>query len=248
MSPLRAVLLDAGGTLFTERSSRAAIYAAAARRHGLEVDEAATARAMKAVHARLPRRLDDAGGAFRYSPRWFERFIAEVFAETGAAGLSASLPAGLVADLFATFADPATFRVFDDVVPALAGLRGARVKTAVVSNWSPALPGLLAGLGLAPHVDAVVVSALELMEKPEPGIFALALRRLGVPTNEALHVGDDPAKDVGGARAAGIEARLLDRSARDRTAWTSLAPLAELVRLVKKGGSGEPRETPKAPE
>jgi putative hydrolase of the HAD superfamily len=241
VSPLRAVLLDAGGTLFTERSSRAAIYAATARRHGLAVDETATARAMKAVHARLPRRLDDAGGAFRYSPRWFERFIAEVFAETGAA----ALPAGLVPDLFTTFADPATFRVFDDVVPALARLREEGVKTAVVSNWSPALPRLLAGLGLAPDLDAVVVSAVERTEKPEPGIFTLALRRLGVPASEALHVGDDPVKDVGGAQSAGIAARLLDRSARDPTAWRSLAPLAE---LVKKGGSGDPGEAPKGPE
>lgn len=228
MSPLRAVLLDAGGTLFTEKISRAAIYAAAARRHGLHVDEAATASAMAAVHARLPRRLDEAGGAFRYTRRWFERFIAEVFEEAGAA----ALPAALSADLFATFADPATFRLFDEVVPTLARLRQEGVKIAVVSNWSPALGGLLAGLGLAGLLDAVVSSAAEEVEKPEPEIFARALDRLGVRASEALHVGDDPVKDVAGARAAGIEGRLLDRSGRpgrDRSAWPSLEPMVDLL-------------------
>ena len=224
MSPLHAVLLDAGGTLFTERSSRAAIYAAAARRHGVDVDEAATARAMKEVHARLPRRLDDPGGSFRYSRRWFERFIAEVFAHAGVA----TLPAALPPDLFATFADPATFRVFDEVVPALAHLREAGIKIGVVSNWSPALPRLLEGLRLAPGLDAVVCSAVEQVEKPESAIFLRALERLGVRASEALHVGDDRVKDVEGARAAGIEARLLDRTGSERSAWSSLAPLAEL--------------------
>jgi putative hydrolase of the HAD superfamily len=224
VSPLRAVLLDAGGTLFTERSSRAAIYAAAARRHGLDVGEAATARAMKEVHARLPRRLDDSNGSFRYSRRWFERFIAEVFAHAGAA----ALPAALTPELFATFADPATFRVFDDVAPVLARLREGGIKIGVVSNWSPALPKLLQGLGIAPGLDAVLCSAVEQVEKPDPEIFARALERLGVRASEALHVGDDPVKDVGGARAAGIEARLLDRTGGERAAWSSLAPLAEL--------------------
>lgn len=226
MSPLRAVLLDAGGTLFTERSSRASIYAAAARRHGLIVDEAATARAMREVHARLPRRLDGAGGAFRYSRRWFERFIAEVFAGAGAA----SLPEGLAPDLFATFSDPSTFRLFDEVLPVLSCLRGEGIRLAVVSNWSPALPELLKGLGLAPFLDAAVVSAVEEVEKPEPEIFTRALRRLGVGASEALHVGDDPVRDLAGAKSAGIAAQRLDRSATDPTAWASLTPLAELVK------------------
>ena len=54
MSPLRAVLLDAGGTLFVERRPRPRMYADVARRHGLACDEAAIGRAMAEVHAALP--------------------------------------------------------------------------------------------------------------------------------------------------------------------------------------------------
>ncbi len=222
MSPLRAVLLDAGGTLFVERRPRAAIYADAARRHGVVCDEAAVAQAMADVHAALPLRVD---GGFRYSRPWFERFIAEVFARVG----GSAPPAGLAPELFREFADPATFRVFEEVPPLLDRLRRAGRKIAVVSNWSPALEALLEGLGLAARVDAVVSSGREGVEKPAPGIFALALERLGVPAAEALHVGDDRVKDLEGARAAGLRAALLDRSGRDASAWPTLAPLAAAV-------------------
>ena len=74
----------------------------------------------------------------------------------------------------------------------------------MVSNWSPALPGLLEGLGLGPHLDFVVVSACEGCEKPEPEIFERALARAGVPAAAALHAGDDVGKDVHGARSVGI--------------------------------------------
>jgi putative hydrolase of the HAD superfamily len=234
VSPLRAVLLDAGGTLFTERTSRAAIYAATARRHGVAVEEAAAARALKLVHARLPQRLpqrsNGRGDAFRYSRPWFEHFIAAVFAEVGVC----ELPAGVAPDLFATFADPATFRLFDEVVPTLARLRERGLKLAVVSNWSPALPELLAGLGIAGRFDVVVSSGREGVEKPDPAIFARALDRLGVAPAEALHVGDHPVNDVAGAQAAGIAARLIDRTGGDRTgsgaaAWRSLEPLVRLA-------------------
>jgi len=222
VSPLRAVLLDAGGTLFVERRPRARMYAEVARRHGVTCDEAAIGAAMAEVHRTLPVRVD---GSFRYTRPWFERYIAAVFARAGAP----AVPAGVAPDLFAAFADPASFRVFDEVPPLLDALRRAGLRLAVVSNWSPALGEVLDGLGLARRFDAVVSSGREQIEKPAPGIFTIALERLGVPAAAALHVGDDRGKDVEGARAAGLRAALLDRSGADRSAWTTLAPLGEVA-------------------
>ena len=222
MSPLRAVLLDAGGTLFVERRPRPRMYADVARRHGLACDEAALGRAMAEVHAALPVRV---GGGFRYTRPWFERFIAEVFARAGAP----VLPPGVAPDLFAAFASAASFRVFEEVPPLLEKLRRAGLRLAVVSNWSPELDALLDGLGLAAHFDVVVSSGSAEVEKPAHGIFTLALARLDIPAEAALHVGDDRVKDLEGARAAGLRAALLDRSGRDASAWSTLAPLAGLV-------------------
>jgi FMN phosphatase YigB (HAD superfamily) len=46
--------------------------------------------------------------------------------------------------------------------------------------------------------------------KPDPAIFRLALEAMGVDPQHALHIGDTPAADVEGARAAGMHAVLVD--------------------------------------
>jgi REG-2-like HAD superfamily hydrolase len=225
----RALLFDAGATLFRERSSRAAIYAEVARRHGLRFEEAAVAAAMQAVHAELPREID---GAFRYSRPWFERFIVEVFGKLGARPLPPELPA----ELFARWRSAATFRLFDDVVPTLDELGRRGLALAVLSNWSDTLPELLEGLGIAGRFRAVVVSSIERLEKPDPALFGRALARLGAAPEETLHVGDRPREDVEGAQSARIAAVLLDRDgAHPEFRGARIASLAELPRLLDVG-------------
>jgi putative hydrolase of the HAD superfamily len=58
--------------------------------------------------------------------------------------------------------------------------------------------------GLAEHVDALIVSEEAGMSKPDPGIFSIALHRLGRRADEAVMVGDSWAADVIGALEAGI--------------------------------------------
>jgi putative hydrolase of the HAD superfamily len=65
-------------------------------------------------------------------------------------------------------------------------------------------------VGLLPYFSAVVDSAVVGFEKPDPRIFEHALGRAGVPGRRALHVGDLYHADVAGARAAGVNALLLD--------------------------------------
>jgi HAD superfamily hydrolase (TIGR01493 family) len=69
--------------------------------------------------------------------------------------------------------------------------------TAVVANWDCTLPERL------PSAWTVVTSAEAGAPKPDPAPFRLALARLGVQPDRALHVGDSPA-DKEGARAAGM--------------------------------------------
>jgi putative hydrolase of the HAD superfamily len=106
--------------------------------------------------------------------------------------------------------DAVAFRVFPDAAPLLAGLELAGVPVAVVSNWDYSLRGTLAGLGL--EFDAIVTCGETGVRKPDPRIFLEALGRLGVAPAEALHVGDRDGTDGAGARAAGIDVRIVDRA------------------------------------
>ena len=58
--------------------------------------------------------------------------------------------------------------------------------------------------------EFVVDSAKVGIEKPDPGIFRIALDRMGVAAERALFVGDIRSVDEDGARAAGLHFVLID--------------------------------------
>src|SRR5262245_33626995 len=203
--PLRALLLDVGNTLVRETPSRFAIYAEAARARGLAVDAGAMRALMSRAHRELPLVVE---GGYRYSDAWFRAFIARIFG--GALGLPPAAVEEIAAELFERFESPATFRVLPGARELLALARERGLVLGVVSNWSARLPRVLAALELESAFDFVICSALEGLEKPDPAIFRAALVRARARAEETVHAGDDWRLDVEGARAAGIEAVLVD--------------------------------------
>jgi HAD superfamily hydrolase (TIGR01549 family) len=117
------------------------------------------------------------------------------------------------------------FTAFDDAAPALAAVRAGGLRAVCVSNWDYALAEVLERCGLGDAFDAVITSAGVGVRKPDPRIFEAALEAAGCAAEEALHVGDTPAEDIAGGRAAGIRALLLDRDG-----GGDIASLAELER------------------
>jgi putative hydrolase of the HAD superfamily len=83
--------------------------------------------------------------------------------------------------------------------------RGAAI--AVISNTmrtpGEVLGQVLAGAGLPPF-KALTFSDECGVRKPDPDIFRLTLRKIGITPDLAVHVGDDPVLDVEGAREAGM--------------------------------------------
>jgi len=59
--------------------------------------------------------------------------------------------------------------------------------------------------------DVIISSADVGYEKPDPRILAEALARLRTSPEETLHVGDSIDDDIEGAKAAGLDALLVDR-------------------------------------
>src|SRR5207249_7264682 len=69
---------------------------------------------------------------------------------------------------------------------------------------------ILQTLGLLPYLAFVLDSTEVGVEKPHPRIFQLAVEQARVTPREAVYVGDLYSVDVRGARAAGLDAILLD--------------------------------------
>jgi HAD superfamily hydrolase (TIGR01549 family) len=117
------------------------------------------------------------------------------------------------------------FDAYPDAAPALERVGELGLRRICVSNWDYALAEVLERCGLADGFDAVITSAAVGARKPNPRIFEAALEAAGCAAAEALHVGDTPAEDVAGARAAGIPVLLLDRGGEG-----DIASLAEVER------------------
>lgn len=96
------------------------------------------------------------------------------------------------------YAGALEYEFLPGAIEAVAALRRRGLSLAVVSNWDISLVDRLAPLGLP-----VVTSAEAGAAKPDPRLFRLALERLGVRPERALHVGDRD-EDEQGARAAGM--------------------------------------------
>lgn len=113
--------------------------------------------------------------------------------------------------VYEEFGDPGRWRAYTDVRPAFERLRGRGLALGIISNWDQRLVGLLEGLGLGEMLDTVVCSADVGLHKPDSRIFELACRRLGVPAEQAAHVGDHHYADIVGATAVGMTPVLIDR-------------------------------------
>jgi putative hydrolase of the HAD superfamily len=96
-------------------------------------------------------------------------------------------------------------------VDTVRALRARGLKVGVVSNAEGQVERDLNMAGFGGLLDTIVDSFRVGVEKPNPEIFRIALARLDAQAETCIYLGDVPAVDVDGARAAGIAAVLLDR-------------------------------------
>jgi putative hydrolase of the HAD superfamily len=80
-----------------------------------------------------------------------------------------------------------------------------RFRLGVLSNnWGNA-EGWCREYGYLPYLETVVDSGLVKISKPEPGIFRIALEKLGLPPASVVYVGDKYHTDMVGAKGAGLK-------------------------------------------
>jgi putative hydrolase of the HAD superfamily len=201
---LRTLFLDAGGVLVNPNWHR---VSETMRRHGVDAPAERLAAAEPFAKQRLdtPERIrasnDDRRGWLYFDlvldqagiPRSDQTDAAfrELRAYHGLHNLWESVPA--------------------DVPEALPRFRGLGLRLVVVSNSNGTVRAKLERLGLRSHVDLILDSQEEGVEKPDPRFFEIALARAEATRETTLHAGDLFEVDVVGARAAGLRAVLVDR-------------------------------------
>jgi HAD superfamily hydrolase (TIGR01509 family) len=235
MPRLRAVLLDAGGTLIHPDH---AFIIERIGAHGLEVDAEAYAAAER--HARSVvgdlLRSDDPGDDASRAMAWFTALLTRL-------GLGPETMQAVGADIRARHEEG---RLWVRAVPGtremLEGLRAAGLRLAVISNADGRVARYLATAGLVDCFELIVDSAIEGIEKPDPRIFRVACERMGVAPEETVYVGDTFEVDVLGALAAGIRGILLADEPRDGVACIrTITELPGALDLVPTGGFGDDR-------
>jgi len=111
-------------------------------------------------------------------------------------------------------------------------LRATGMKTAVLSNMhDDMVQKIRKDPTWAELFDCLTLSSAIHIAKPDPGIFHRALETLGVVPGRALHVGDTEEADGRGARAAGVDVRILDRG-RGVAAAGTISALTDVLNLL----------------
>jgi putative hydrolase of the HAD superfamily len=87
-------------------------------------------------------------------------------------------------------------------------------------------------LRLRQFFDAIVVSCYAGETKPSKVIYEKAARRLGVPSESIMHVGDSLEADVEGARKAGLQSVWLRRG-NEKVGIEEIKSLRQLEGLLR---------------
>ena len=214
---IQAVTFDVGGTLIEPWPSVGHVYAEVAARHKLKhfSPDQLNARFKIAWRARPN---------FAHTQKEWNELVTEVF--------DGSLPPGFFAELYARFAEPDAWHIYEDVLPALDQLRSRKLKLGVISNWDERLRPLLHKLNLDHYFTTFAISLEVGYSKPSPAIFERAAKELSLSPNSILHVGDIPEMDLGGANAAGFQSVVIQR--RRPSSAANISSLAELAAIIEK--------------
>jgi HAD superfamily hydrolase (TIGR01549 family) len=199
----RTVFLDAGGVMITPNFPR---LAASLARRGVAASAAALAAAEPYIkqqldHAPTIQATDDTRRGYVYFDLILKRAGVEPSAVT----------ADSIEELVSYNDREGAWDVpTPGAAEALTRLRDGARRLVVVSNSNGKVRQILSRVGLEPHVDLIIDSHEEGVEKPHPRLFEIALERSGAGRDSTIHCGDIYHIDVAGARAAGLPVVLLD--------------------------------------
>lgn len=86
--------------------------------------------------------------------------------------------------------------------------------------------------GLANYFTHTLISEEVGINKPQPGIFEIALEHNGVTAEEALMIGDSYSSDIAGAKAAGIDQVWIHEGETEETATYIVPKITDILNIL----------------
>jgi putative hydrolase of the HAD superfamily len=213
LTKYKAVFFDVGGTLLRVHPSVGEVYTQHARTYGFSGDAADVDKQFR-LQWKAMGGIESLGcqSGMTIERKFWRDLVFSVFEHFG--GLQDF--ENYFEQIYDAFRKKDCWRVYEDVLQSgiLEKLKQRGAVLGVVSNWDSRLPETLDAMGLARHFDFILASTVVGSAKPDQKIFEMALQQSGVRSEQACHIGDEPLTDIKGARQAGVDAILIDRTGR----------------------------------
>ena len=224
--PLRAIIFDAVGTLIYADPSVAEVYHLIGWEHGSRLSLDDIARRIRAAFT-----ASESGEGLSRQPtsephervRW-QQIVAAVLEDV--ADQKKVFPA-----LWDHFAQPQSWRLFDDAEAVLAELSNRGYRLAIASNFDKRLYAIRQAHVPLARCERCFVSSEIHFPKPDPRFFSAVEVQLDLRPQRLLMVGDDWTNDTLGARAAGWQALQLSRrhARQEQKEITTLTALLDML-------------------
>jgi putative hydrolase of the HAD superfamily len=215
---LKAVLFDIDDTLFSTSDFARRARANAVRamiQAGLDVPEQVVQRELDEVLAEFSSNYE----------HHFERLLQRLPPEaTKRVNPALIVAAGVAAYHDTKFRELAPY---PDVLPLLAGLARAGLRVGVITHGLTVKQAeKLVRLGVVPYLDpkAIFISDQIGISKPNPKLYAAALRELGLVPDEVMYVGDNPDHDIVPPKSIGMVTVWARRGSKKGTQKPAVAP------------------------
>jgi putative hydrolase of the HAD superfamily len=203
----RVVTFDAVGTLIRLLRPPGVIYAEEARLFGYVLDPARVQGAFRGAWKTFAPPPESEGPCPDDDRDWWRQLVVRTLEEARYRIIPFD---DYFSTVYCAFTRPGVWELFPDVPVILTELRRLGIRLGVISNFDRRLYEILTGLGVFEAFEHIIISSEIGVRKPAGRIFEVAARRFNVEVTEMLHVGDENGADFRGARAAGLDALLVD--------------------------------------
>ncbi|MBI3407781.1 MAG: HAD-IA family hydrolase [Planctomycetes bacterium] len=208
MADYKAVFFDAVGTLIHPEPSATHVYFEVGRRFGTRhtPDEIA----VRFLQAFRQQEDLDRTQAWRTSEerelrRWRD-IVGYVFDDVTERD-------SCFAELYTHFAQPTSWRLDSALELLVERIQQPGLILGLASNYDSRLRSVLAGFPILAKFQHVVISSEIGYRKPAPEFFRRLTDLTKSSPDKILYVGDDPVSDFEAARAAGLDAMLIEKPA-----------------------------------